>query len=53
MGLECPHAMADEIAQDAQVLVAHGRWREGAGIGRAIAIAAGTAGLGSAMSNRR
>jgi hypothetical protein len=53
MGVERSHAMADEVAQDAKVLVAHGRSRGGDGIGNAIAMAAGTAGSGSVMSNSR
>jgi hypothetical protein len=53
MGLERPRAMADEVAQDAKVLVAHGRSCGADGIGNAISIAAGTAGCGSAMSNSR
>jgi hypothetical protein len=52
MFLERPRATADEVAQRADVLVAHGRVGGSPGTGKGIATAAGTAGAGSEMSNK-
>jgi hypothetical protein len=52
MLLEHPDPMTNDVAQDAQVLVAHGRSRAGGGVGSARAPETGTAGRGSVMSNK-
>jgi hypothetical protein len=52
MLLEHPDAVADDVAQDAKVLVAHGRSRTDGGAGSASPPATGMAGRGSVMSNK-
>jgi hypothetical protein len=52
MPVEHLDPVADDVAQDAQVFVGHGRSRAGGGVGSARVPATGVAARGSVTSNK-